>query len=170
MSVTHVSFKKLILASGLALLLAAGTTTQVMAQSATSDAAAAERKCPESKFVDCSLKGIYGFGYVGLVSHAPMIDKITQYDVFASGGMWHFHGDGTFDASDTFAVDGTSSDRQYSGTYSINPDGTGNAQFTAGGLTHHRNLVIVNDRKTIEFIQTSDQGNDGLVVGTMTKQ
>jgi hypothetical protein len=170
MSVTHLSLRKLILASNLALLLATGTTTQGKAQSAVSDKTSSETSCPEWKFADCSLKGIYGFGYIGLVSHAPVIDNITEYNVFATGGMWHFHGDGTFDGSDTQAVGGTSSDRLYSGTYSIRSDGTGTADFSLNGLTHHRNLVIVNDRKTIEFIQTSDQGNDGLVVGAMTKQ
>ena len=170
MSVTHVAFRKLVLASALALLFAAGTTTQIKAQSAGSDNTSSERECPEWKFADCSLKGIYGFGYIALVSHANNINDITKYNPFAVGGMWRFHGDGTFDASDTFAVGGTSFPQVYSGTYSIKSDGTGTADFTSSGLTHHRNLVIVNGGKTIEFIQTSDQFNDGLVVGTMTKQ
>ena len=79
--------------------------------------------------------------------------------------MWHFHGNGTFDASATFGAGTAAYPQEYSGTCSINSDGTGTADFTSATGTHHRNLVIVNGGKTIEFIQT-----DGLVVGTMIKQ
>ncbi len=108
MSVTHGTFRKLVLASSLALLLAAGTTAPSKAQSAVSDNTSSETRCPEGTFADCSLKGIYGFGYIALVSHANDIDNITKYNPFAVGGMWRFHGDGTFDASATFAIGGTS--------------------------------------------------------------
>jgi hypothetical protein len=166
MSITSVSSRKLFLASSLAaLLLDGGTATQMIAQSATSSETASEAKCPEFKFSNCSLKGIYGFGFVGLVTQDPNADNIAQYNTFATGGMWHFNGDGTFDAADTQFANGSANDRVYSGTYSINPDGTGKADFTAGGLTHERNLVIVNEGKTIEFIQ-----RDAIVVGTMIKQ
>ena len=166
MPASHVSFRNPVLASGfIALLLAGGTATRVIAQSATAAENSYDARCPESRFANCSLKGIYSFGYIGLVSHDPNPDNITKYNVFATGGMWHFHGDGTFDASDTQVAGGSAYDRQYTGTYSISPDGTGTADFTAGGLSHHRNLVIVNNGKTIQFIQT-----DGLVVGTMIKQ
>jgi hypothetical protein len=166
MTITSVSSRKLIFASSLtALLLAGGTATRMIAQSTTSSEASSEAKCPESIFSNCSLKGIYGFGFVGLVSGDPNADNLTKYNAFSTGGIWHFHGDGTFEASDTQFADGSADDRQYSGTYSINPNGTGTAHFTAGGLTHDRNLVIVNQGKTIEFTQ-----RDAIVVGTMTKQ
>jgi hypothetical protein len=166
MSITSVSSRKRVLASSLiALLLAGGAGTEMLAQSATLPKTASEAKCPEFRFSNCSLKGIYGFGFVGLVSQDPNPDNITKYNSFATGGMWHFHGDGTFDAADTQFADGSANDRVYSGTYSIDADGTGKANFTAGGLTHERHLVIVNQGKTIEFIQT-----DAIVVGTMIKQ
>jgi hypothetical protein len=166
MLTTHRSFRPSVLALGvMALLLVCGTATKVRAQSAISDQTASERTCPAWSYANCSLKGIYGFGYVALVSHDPNADNIAQYNTFATGGMWKFHGDGTFDASDTQFANGAATPRQYSGTYSINPDGTGTADFTAGGLSHTRNLVIVNEGKTIEFIQT-----DAILVGTMIKQ
>jgi hypothetical protein len=166
MTITSVSSRKLIFASSLtALLLAGGTATRMIAQSTTSSEASSEAKCPEAIFSNCSLKGIYGFGYVALVSGDANADNITKYNAFSAGGYWHFHGDGTFDGSETLFADGSADDLQFSGTYSINPNGTGTAHFTSGGLTHDRNLVIVNQGKTIEFIQ-----RDAIVVGTMTKQ
>ena len=163
MTIRNVSSRKLILASSFtALLLVGGTSTRIIAQSAAPSEIASDANC---RFSDASLKGIYGFGYIALVSHDASPDNITQYNTFATGGMWHFHGNGTFDAADTQFANGSAVDRQYSGTYSINPDGTGTADFTAGGLSHTRHLVVVNEGKTIEFIQT-----DALVVGTMIKQ
>jgi hypothetical protein len=166
MSIKSVSFGKLVFTLGLmTLLLAGGTAIKVNAQSATSAETSSEERCPESRFANCGLKGIYGFGYIGIAPQVSNPDSFTQYNPFATGGMWNFHGDGTFDAADTQVASGEAKDRVYSGTYSINPDGTGTADFTAGGLSHTRHLVIVNGGQTIEFIQT-----DGLVVGTMTKQ
>ena len=166
MVTTHISFRTSVFASWLmALLFCGGRVTEVKAQSAISEQTASERTCPKWSYANCSLKGIYGFGYIALVSNDPNADNITQYNTFATGGMWKFHGDGTFEASDTQFANGAATARQYSGTYSINPDGTGTADFTAGGLSHTRSLVIVNEGKTIEFIQT-----DAIVVGTMIKQ
>ncbi len=167
MSITNVSFRNLVLASGLmALLLAGGATTQVNAQSAVSPETSSEANRPEWRFSNRSLKGIYGFGFIGLAPQVSSPDSVSQYNPFTTGGMWNFHGDGTFDGSGTQVGGGSSNPIEFTGTYSINPNGTGTADFTTStGLTHHRNLVIVNGGKTIEFIQT-----DGLVVGTMIKQ
>ncbi len=166
MSITNVSVRNLVLASGLmALLLAAGATTRVNAQSVVTPETSSETNRPECRFSDRSLKGIYGFGYVGLAPQVSSPNSVSQYNPFTTGGMWNFHGDGTFDASATLVGGGDASPQEYSGTYSINPNGTGTADYTSSTGTHHRNLVIVNGGKTIEFIQT-----DGLVVGTMIKQ
>jgi len=65
-------------------------------------------------------------------------------------------------------IDGSVIPRIYSGTYSINSDGSGSAQFTTpNGVIHTRNLEIVNQGNTVEFIQT-EEGKLG--VGSLTKQ
>jgi hypothetical protein len=122
-----------------------------------------------SGFDNSSLSGTYGFANTGLLPNVSHPTKITNYDPVASAGSWNFHGDGTFDASDTVAYDGQVIPRTYSGTYSINSDGSGSAQFLTPntGVTHTRNLEIVNQGNTVEYIQT----DDGIVgSGSLIKQ
>jgi hypothetical protein len=133
----------------------------------TRNASAQSDSCAQSGFAECSLNGAYGFEYTGLVAFKSTPGRIDDYNPLAAAGIWTFHGDGTFDATDTITLNGNVVSRQYSGTYSINPDGTGSAQFTAAGLTHARNLVIVSQGGKVEFIQTEP---GYLVVGTMIKQ
>jgi hypothetical protein len=142
-----------------AFLFAVARTGKAHAQTRT--------ECAPSGFENCSLDGGYGFAFTGLVAVKTNIDRIDDYNPLAAAGVWNFHGDGTFDAADTLTINGSVNNRHYSGTYSINPDGTGTAQFTSLGLTHVRDLVIVDQGKRVEFIQT-DVGN--VVQGAMFKQ
>ena len=100
-----------------------------------------------SGFDNSSLNGTYGFAFSGLIAKGN--------HPFCIGGSWNFHGDGTFDGSDTVNLDGSVTPRTYSGTYSINSDGSGSAQYTtSNGTKHTRNLEIVNQGNTVEFVQT----------------
>jgi hypothetical protein len=122
-----------------------------------------------SGFNNSSLSGTYGFAISGLTPIVPNPNKITSYDPTGAAGSWNFHGDGTFDGSDTLTRDGLVIPRTYSGTYSINPDGSGSCQFLTPntGVTHTRILEIVNQGNTVEFINT-EEGN--IVVGSLIKQ
>jgi hypothetical protein len=121
-----------------------------------------------SGFDNSSLSGTYGFAFSGLTPSVSHPNRITVYDPFGVAGSWNFHGDGTFDGSDTLTIDGSVIPRIYSGTYSINSDGSGSAQFTTpNGVIHTRNLEIVNQGNTVEFIQI-EEGNLG--VGSLIKQ
>ena len=133
----------------------------------THRAQAQSEACMQSGFAECSLNGAYGFVYTGLVAIKSTPGRIDDYNPLAAAGMWTFHGDGTFDATDTLTLNGNVVSRRYSGTYSINSDGTGSAQFTSLGLTHSRNLVIVARGNRVEFVQTEP---GYLVVGSMIKQ
>lgn len=121
-----------------------------------------------SGFDNNSLRGTYGFAFSGLIANVKHPHEIGKYDPFCIGGFWNFHGDGTFDGSDTAVLDGSVNPRTYVGTYSINPDGSGSAQYTTpNGDTHTRNLEIVNKGNTVEFVQTE---LDILSAGTLIKQ
>jgi hypothetical protein len=113
-----------------------------------------------SGFDNSSLNGTYGFAFSGQVAKGN--------HPFCIGGSWNFHGDGTFDGSDTVNLDLSVTPRSYSGTYSINPDGSGSAQYTtSNGTNHTRNLEIVNQGNTVEFVQTEV---DILSAGSLIKQ
>src|SRR5690348_7864052 len=113
-----------------------------------------------SGFDNSSLNGTYGFAFSGLIAKGN--------HPFCIGGSWNFHGDGTFDGSDTVNLDGSVTPRTYSGTYSINPDGSGSAQYTtSNGTNHTRNLEIVNQGNTVEFVQTEV---DIVSAGSLIKQ
>jgi len=113
-----------------------------------------------SGFDNSSLNGTYGFAFSGLIAKGN--------HPFCIGGSWNFHGDGTFDGSDTVNVDGSVTPRTYSGTYSINPDSSGSAQYTtSNGTNHTRNLEIVNQGNTVEFVQTEV---DIVSAGSLIKQ
>jgi len=121
-----------------------------------------------SGFDNNSLNGTYGFAFSGLTPSVSHPNKITMYDPFGVAGSWNFHGDGTLDGSDTLTIDGSVISRTYSGTYSINSDGSGSAQFTtSNGVIHTRNLEIVNQGNIVEFVQTEV---DILSAGSLVKQ
>jgi hypothetical protein len=72
---------------------------------------------------------------------------------FAISGYYQFNGDGTLSGADTVSEQGVIFTRQYSGTYSVNADGTGTLQLNISpDFQPVGNFVIVESGREIEII------------------
>lgn len=72
---------------------------------------------------------------------------------FAISGYYDFHGDGTLNGADTVSTLGNIIPRQYPGTYTVNPDGTGTLQLNQSPTFKPvGNFVITKNGTEIEII------------------
>ena len=79
-----------------------------------------------------------------------------------------FDGMGNLTGHQTASINGAISNMEATGTYQVNPDGTGSVTLSISGLPDiHGDLVIVDNGREIATIQT-DPG--GVVIGTLKKQ
>ena len=109
------------------------------------------------EFNNASLNDRYGSHVVG-VRVDPSNPTTGAGFPFAIAGYIHFHGDGTFDGKDTISTIGPNNtpeinNRQYSGTYQVNPDGTGTTIINVGPPSPiPGKFVITEGGEQIEFI------------------
>lgn len=107
-----------------------------------------------------SLREPHGFSYSG--SHKTL-------GPIASSGRMHFDGRGNMGAEYTTVVNGVTFTGSFTGTYTVNPDGTGSIVVFLPWLnTHaHGNFVLVDDANGSYFTST-DPGYS--VTGSTRKQ
>jgi len=99
-----------------------------------------------------SLSGPYGYALSG-----SAYDTAGNLGFFAGTGRIVFDGNGTITTgADTFSNDGTIMRRTYTGTYSIKQDCTGSMVLQAPGGTGHGDIVLVNNGKEVNFVQTDN--------------
>jgi hypothetical protein len=97
-----------------------------------------------------TITGGYGFNLKGFV-----YDSRGNSYLLASIGRLEADGNGALNGTDTFSFDGTIVKRKMTGTYTINSDCTGSASLqNSDNSTAHLDLVVVNNGKEINVIQT----------------
>jgi hypothetical protein len=115
------------------------------------------------------LLGGYGAGTTGLINNSsdPNDFTIGTFVPFAEAVRFVFDGGGKVSGSSTADFGGSSFPVTFSGTYSVKPNCTGSLAVNAGGSIIHRDLVIVDGGKEVDFVST----DPGLVIaGYMKKQ
>lgn len=97
-----------------------------------------------------SLRGRHGFTYSGSLQGVGPI---------ASSGPIHFDGHGNLTARYTTSINGSTFTGNFTGTYTVNPDGTGSVVLTLAllGLQANGNFVIV-DHGDATFFTSTDSG------------
>ncbi len=102
-------------------------------------------------FSNQSLNDKYGFHVLAL-SLDPS-NTLGASNPFAVSGYYEFHGNGTLDGADTVSRNGAIVPRQYSGTYQVNPDGTGTLQLNISpAFQPVGKFIIVHSGREIEIL------------------
>lgn len=86
-------------------------------------------KAQSSGFSNQTLHDKYGFHVLALSLDPSNPAATGSARPFAISGYYDFHGDGTLNGVDTVSTRGVIIPRQYPGTYTVNPDGTGTLQL-----------------------------------------
>jgi hypothetical protein len=103
----------------------------------------------------CDAAALTG-GYA-LAGSGTVYDNRGNLYFLASTGRLVLDGAGTLSGKDTFSGDGYLSRRTLTGKYSLNEDCTGSLEIqTNDNVTLHADLVVLNNAKEINFIQTDD--------------
>jgi hypothetical protein len=115
------------------------------------------------------LQGGYGAGTTGLINISPNPNdiKIETFVPFAEAAHFLFDGHGNLSGSSTVTFGGFVSPVTFIGTYTVNANCTGSLTVDAGpsGIVH-RDLVIVDAGKEVEFVST----DQGVVIGGYMKK
>ena len=116
------------------------------------------------------LRGGYGAGTTGFINSSSNSNDVTipTFVPFVEAVHFVFDGNGKFSGSSTADYGGTSFPVTFTGTYLVRPNCTGKLTADAGGNgIIHRDLVIVDSGKEVEFVST----DPGLAIaGYMKKQ
>jgi hypothetical protein len=115
--------------------------------------------CSQSTvFNDATLHGRYAFHNLAWFVDTSQNPPVSA--PFAFSGLWTFDGKGKLTATDTLndpTGSGVITNRNYSGTYSVNHDGTGTIDVTiAQGITVHYTLALAANGEVIEVITTRE--------------
>lgn len=117
-----------------------------------------------------ALRGGYGAGTTGLINSSSNANDITipTFVPFAEAAHFLFDGRGNLSGSSSVTFGGIVAPVTFTGSYTVNADCTGSLTAeTSDGDTVHRNLIIVDDGKEVEFVST----DPGVVVaGYLKKQ
>lgn len=103
------------------------------------------------------LRGAYGAGTTGLINSSSNPNDVTipTFVPFAEAVRFSFDGAGHLSGTSTADYGGSSFPVVFTGTYTVTSQCTGSMTVNAGanGIIH-RNLVIVDDGKEVEFVDT----------------
>jgi hypothetical protein len=107
-------------------------------------------------FSNATLQG--GYAFHNLAWGINNNGKGSVAAPFAFTGIWTFDGNGSVSATDTLndpTGSGVITNRKYTGTYSVNADGTGTISMTiAPGITVGYTLNIASNGNLVEVITT----------------
>ncbi len=114
----------------------------------------AQNMADTHSFSTASLNGSYAFH--SLAWFVDTTVKPPQSAPFAFSGFWNFDGKGNLTATDTLndpTGSGVVPNRRYSGTYTVNRDGTGAIEVSlGGGITVPYTLAIAANGNLIEVV------------------
>src|SRR5215467_611358 len=133
-------------------------------------------------FSNASIQGTYAYAAEGFAEVNPdpslVFGPVTSdYAPFAAAGFIIFDGttaaDGTggMHIHDTVYIQGAIRHRNFDGTYSINPDGSGVLTFLSfGGTPKTRELFVTKSKQEIKYVVTDNPDDGAVNAGTLVKQ
>ena len=127
-------------------------------------------------FNNGSIAGAYAYAADGfLESNAnpnPDFGPVaSDYAPVAVAGLITFDGKGQFHIVDTVNLQGNSFHRDFMGTYSVNPDGSGSMTFFSfGGTNKTRTFYIADSGEEIKYVETDDPDEGTVTSGTLVRQ
>jgi hypothetical protein len=127
-------------------------------------------------FTNASIRGTYVYESEGFAEVNPNFDPnigpvTSDYAPFAAAGFFAFDGTGGMLVHDTVYIQGAIRHRNFEGTYSINPDGSGTLTFLSfGGTPKTRELFIAKAGEEIKFVVTDKPDLGTVNSGTMVRQ
>jgi hypothetical protein len=127
---------------------------------------------PQAQAYDLSsLNGSYADSFAGV---APPTPQANTYGPVYEAGLYTFDGAGGFSASHVLNFGGgvilnTSWSDTFTGTYTMNANGTGIMNWTTFGNQHRRHFVIGAGGNELKYVGT-DPINGIVVGGSMVKQ
>ena len=121
-------------------------------------------------FTVSDLNGTYADSSSGFVPISDRPGTPVSSCLAQSGvGLWTFDGTGNLSGSLTLNNGGITIHRSFSGTYTVNADGTGTIDWVSFGA-RSRTFVIADGGNQIKWLQTDPVVTGVVVGGTMVKQ
>lgn len=153
---------------GLIFLFAAGALLVTVRVTSKARAAAG--------YTDASIRGTYAYEAVAFVEVNPNPDPnlgplTGDYAPFSAAGFITFDGIGGMHIHDTVNIQGGIRHRNFSGTYSINADGSGTLTFLSfAGTPKTRELFIAKSGQEIKYVVTDNPDDGAINAGTLVRQ
>ena len=121
-----------------------------------------------------SITGAYAYAADGFLESNPNPNfgpVASDYAPVAVAGLTTFDGTGQFHIVDTVNLQGNSFHRDFMGTYSVNPDGSGPLTFFSfGGTNKTRTYYIADSGQEIKYVETDDPDEGTVTSGTLVRQ
>jgi|SRR6266853_42452 len=127
-------------------------------------------------FNNGSITGAYAYATDGFLESNPNPNPdfgplASDYAPVAVAGLITFDGKGQFHIVDTVNLQGNSFHRDFMGTYSVNPDGSGSMMFFSfGGTNKTRTFYIADSGEEIKYVETDDPDEGAVTSGTLVRQ
>src|SRR5438552_7171151 len=118
-----------------------------------------------------SLSGSYADGVSGFssISGQPA-PSITAYEPVSGVGLWTLDGNGIVTASLTLNNAGHVVHPNFTGTYTVNADGTGAINWVSFGTPRSRTFVIGDGGNQVKWVEDDVPATGAVTGGTMVKQ
>ncbi len=118
-----------------------------------------------------SLSGSYADGASGFTAIPDRPGLPLSANVPVSGvGLWTFDGNGSVTAMLVLNNAGHVVHPNFTGTYTVNPDGTGSINWVSFGIPRRRTFVIGDGGNQVKWVEDDVPSSGAVVGGTMVKQ
>jgi hypothetical protein len=127
-------------------------------------------------FNNGSITGAYAYAADGFLESNPNPNPdfgpvVSDYAPVAVAGLVTFDGKGQFHIVDTVNLQGNTLHRDFLGTYSVSPDGSGSMTFFSfGGTNKTRTFYIANSGEEVKYVETDDPDEGTVTSGTLVRQ
>ena len=125
-------------------------------------------------FNNGSITGTYAYATDGFFESNPNPNfgpVASDYAPVAVAGLITFDGKGQFHIVDTGNLQGGTFHRDFMGTYSVSPDGSGSMTFFSfGGTNKTRTFYIADSGEEIKYVETDDPDEGVVTSGTLVRQ
>src|SRR5437016_3729144 len=116
-----------------------------------------------------SLSGSYADGASGF-SAIPGRPTNSAYEPVSGVGLWTFDGNGSVTAMLVLNNGGHVVHPNFTGTYTVNADGTGAINWVSFGTPRRRTFVIGDGGNQVKWVEDHVPSTGGVIGGSMVKQ
>jgi len=118
-----------------------------------------------------SLSGSYADGTSGFssITNQPA-HTISAYEPVSGVGLWTFDGNGNVTANLVLNNGGHVVHPNFTGTYTVNANGTGTINWVSFGTPRRRTFVIGDGGNQVKWVADDVPSTGGVVGGSMVKQ